>query len=388
MKSLRALTGVMLLLALYTSAAAEDIRIGHLADLSGPTSTVGAPYAAGIKAYTDLINESGGINGKQIKLITANYAYRIPEAFSFYRKFVFEDKVLAIQGWGTADTEALTKKAGKDRVPYLSASYSSHLCDPATAPYNFFIAADYTTQLRAGLKYLKENWSEERAPKIAFIYPDLPFGRAPIRGGTAYARRLGFEIVDDRNVGLKATDVKAQLSALKADNPDFAWIGGTTRSAAVILKEAKKLGLNTVFLLNIWGNDENLVTLAGDSAEGALGIQAAAVYGDDVPGMATLEKATQRIAQPTHFIRGWVSMMVLCEGLKRADDAGALTGPGIKKALETLHDFDTGELTSPISYTAADHRPNMSAKIYEFSGGKMNYRDTIVLERQADWFGR
>ncbi|GAB4248781.1 ABC transporter substrate-binding protein [Deferrisoma sp.] len=379
---------VVAALGLAASApAADEIVIGHIADITGPTGAVGKPYADGVQAYADWLNANGGVNGKKVKLLRSDYAYKIPEALNLYKKFKTVDKVFAIQGWGTGDTEALTKMVAKDKIVYFSASYSAHLTDPKKAPYNFFIAADYSTQLRAGLKYIKDNWKESRKPKIAFIYPDDPYGKAPIPAGKKYAEELGFEIVGEENVDLRAIEATTQLLNLKKNEPDFAWIGGTTPSTAVILKDAKKLGLKTKFLINIWGNDENLFKLAGDAANGALGLQAAAVYGDDVPGMKTILEVTKGEHQMTHFIRGWVSMMVMAEGLKRADAAGELTGPGLKKHLETLKDFDTGGLTAPITYTPDDHRPNMSAKIYEFQDGKMIYKATVVLERRADWLG-
>ncbi len=71
----------------------------------------------------------------------------------------------------------------------------------------------------------------------------------------------------------------------------------------------------------------------------------------------------------------------------RADKAGELTGPGIKKALESLKDFDTEGLTAPITFTSDDHRPNMSAKVYEFGDGKMIYKTTIELPRKKEWLG-
>ncbi len=382
-----AMAAVAGLVAGSSAFAADEIVIGQLAVLTGPTSAVGKPYADGVQAYADWINAHGGINGKKVRLLRSDYGYKIPEALNLYKKFKTVDRVLAIQGWGTGDTEALTKMVAKDKIPYFSASYSAHLTDPKKSPYNFFIAADYTTQLRAGLKYIMDNWKEKRKPKLAFIYPDHPYGKAPIPGGKKYAEELGFEIVGEENVGLRAIEATTQLLNLKKNEPDFAWIGGTTPSTAVILKDAKKLGMKTKFLINIWGNDENLIKLAGDAANGALGLQAAAVYGDDVPGMKTILEVTKGEHQMTHFIRGWVSMMVMCEGLKRADDAGDLTGPGLKKALETLRDFDTGGLTAPITYTSTDHRPNMSAKIYEYQNGKMVYKATVTLPRRDDWLG-
>ncbi len=50
---------------------------------------------------------------------------------------------------------------------------------------------------------------------------------------------------------------------MKNKGADFAWIGGTTNSTAVILKDAKKLGLKTKFFSNIWGADETTPKLAG-----------------------------------------------------------------------------------------------------------------------------
>jgi len=367
-------------------AFAADIKVGHLADLTGPTSSVGNPYAKGVQDYKEYVNAHGGINGKKIDMQMFDYAYDKNKAINQYKKYL-EEQVVAIQGWGTGDTEALTGFLAADKIPYLSASYSAHLTDPRKAPYNFFIAADYTTQLRAGLKYIKDNWKEKRAPKIVFIYPNHPYGIAPIKGGKEYAKELGFEVLGDEDVSLKAIEANSQMLSVKSKGADFGWIGGTTPSAAVIIKDAKKLGLTTKFLVDLWGNDEDLVKIAGDAADGVLGLQAAAVYGDDVPGMKLIKEVTKGEHQNTHYVRGWVSMMVLCEALKIADKKGELNGPGVKAALETFKDFDTGGLTPKITYTATDHRPNMSAKVYEYQGGKAVLKATIDLPRKAEWLG-
>ncbi|HSM00414.1 MAG TPA: ABC transporter substrate-binding protein, partial [Candidatus Limnocylindria bacterium] len=89
------------------AALAEDIKIGHLADLTGPTSSVGNPYAKGIQDYKNYVNAHGGINGKKIDMQMIDYAYDKNKAINQYKKYV-EEKVVAIQGWGTGDTEALT----------------------------------------------------------------------------------------------------------------------------------------------------------------------------------------------------------------------------------------------------------------------------------------
>ncbi|MBI5015936.1 MAG: ABC transporter substrate-binding protein [Deltaproteobacteria bacterium] len=387
MKRFSTLLGIAAAAVLTTAVHAEEIVIGNLADITGGTADVGKPYAEGVKAYTDYINGKGGINGKKIKLLQFDYAYKIPEALNLYKKFKDQDKVLAIQGWGSGDTEALKEQVAKDEIPYWSASYSAHLTDPTKAPYNFFCAPDYSTAARAGLKYLKDNWKEKRKPKVAFIYPDNGYGKAPIPGAKKYAEELGFDIVGEENVDLKAIEATTQLLNLKKADPDFAWIGGTKVSTAVILKDAKKLGLKTKFFGNIWSADEGTPKLAGGAEEGYLSMQGADLYGDPGPGMKVIMEVTKNQPVPTHWIRGWVSMMVMSEVLKIADKNKELTGPGVKKAAETLKNFDTMGLTAPITYTATDHRPNMTVNIYEFQGGKMVKKAATELPRKAEWLG-
>ena len=165
-------------------------------------------------------------------------------------------------------------------------------------------------------------------------------------------------------------------------------MGGTTNSTAVILKDAKKLGLTTRFFVNIWGADETTPKLAGGAEEGALVMAGSTVYGSNVPGMKLMKEITKNQPQVMHYIRGYVSMMVLTEALKRADKAGKIDGPSVKAALETLKDFDTGGLTpAKLTITATDHRPSMTVNIMEFQKGNLVLKQSIELPRKAEWLG-
>ncbi|MBI9081115.1 MAG: ABC transporter substrate-binding protein [Pseudodesulfovibrio sp.] len=370
-----------------TSKDNGPIKVGGLIDLSGPTSSVGRPYADGLTAGVNYVNGQGGINGRQISFDLQDTAYNVQQGLSQYKKMVNSDHVVCIQGFGSAVTEALIRSLAKDKVPDFSASYSAHLTDPKKAPYNFFIAADYSTQLRAALNYFRSTWKESRAPKLAFIYPDHPYGLAPIPAGKEYAKEIGFEIVGEANVSLKAIDATTELLPLKDLAPDFCWIGGTTPSTSVILKSAKNIGMNTVFFTNIWGTDENLPKLAGDDANGSYSNQAAAVYGQDVPGMKVIEELTNGEPQMTHFTRGFVSILVMTEGMIRAAANGPITGESLKTSLETLRDFDPMGLAPLISYFPDDHRPNMAVFLYTIKDGKLTFVKREILDRREDWLG-
>ena len=384
MKKLLLLT--VLAITAIASTASAAYKVGLLSDLTGATSSVGTPYAEGIKAYVAWLNENGGIGGEPVELIQVDYAYNVQQALAAYKRFTSEG-IVAMQGWGTGDTEALVKFVAKDMIPVFSASYSAHLMDPEKAPYNFTAAADYSTMGRAGLNYLRETWKEARAPKLAFMFPDNPYGTAPIAAMEEYAKELGFEVVAKENVDLKAIDATPQLLSLKKVEPDFVWTGGTTPSTAVIMKDAQKLGMTCTFFSNIWSSDENIFKLAGDAATGHFGLQGAAIYGQPSAGMDLIRKLTKDQPQMTHYVRGFVSAMVMCEGMKMAKAGGEVTGESIKAALETMRDFDPMGLAPAVSYFPDDHRPNLSVNICTFKDGKLEFVKTTVLERKKEWLG-
>jgi branched-chain amino acid transport system substrate-binding protein len=347
-------------------AMAKEIKVGGIFDITGATSDVGKDYGTGAVAAEKFINEKGGIAGDKIKLIPNDYAYKIPEAVNLYKKYLSVDKVFVIQGWGTGDTNALKPLVNKDKVVYFSASYDGNLTDPKETPYNFFIGTDYSTSIRAAIKFAKE----QGAKKFVFIYPDHPYGKNPIPAGKEYAKEVGLDVGPDQIVELKAIDATSQLLAMKQFDPDFAWIGGTTASAAVIIKDAAKL--------------------AGEAAEGrAFGMVPVAPFGADVPGMKDVVASAGGQAYSLHYVKAWVSMMVMNEGLKRAQKAGKLDAPGLKAALETIKDFDTGGLTAPITYSATDHRPNTTLTIYTVGkGGKMEKVKEMSMPRDPKQVGK
>jgi branched-chain amino acid transport system substrate-binding protein len=376
--------GVALCLVLAPAAMTAEIKVGGIFDITGATADVGKDYADGAVAAEKFINGKGGIEGDTIKLLPADYAYKIPEAVTLYKKYKDVDKVFMIQGWGTGDTNALRPMVNADKIVFMSASYDGNLTDPKKNPYNFFIGTDYSTGIRLALIYAKE----QGCKKFVFIYPDHPYGKNPIPAGKDYAKVLGLNVGPDQIVDLRAIDATSQLLAMKKFDPEWAWIGGTTASTAVIIKDAAKLGLRTKFVINCWGFDENLSKLAGPAAEGrAFGMLVTANFGANVPGMKDVLASAGGKEFSLHYIKAWTSMLVMAEGMKRAKKAGKMDSPGFKAALETLKDFDTGGLTAPITYTDSDHRPNTSCAIGGVKGGKVYIVKNVSFPRDPKYIG-
>ncbi|HBF42787.1 MAG TPA: branched-chain amino acid ABC transporter substrate-binding protein, partial [Desulfobacteraceae bacterium] len=98
---------VAFLVGFSNTALAKTIKLGGIMDTTGATSDVGKDYAIGMAEAWKWINEQGGVNGKKVKYTWFDYGYRIPEAITKY-KLLKRLKCVAILGWGTGDTEALS----------------------------------------------------------------------------------------------------------------------------------------------------------------------------------------------------------------------------------------------------------------------------------------
>ena len=378
--------------ALAQAPTKGEIKVGGIFDLTGVTSDVGKSFAKGVQDGVQWLNENGGIDGKRVNLVEVDYGYKIPEAVAAYKRLVNDEKVIMINGWGTGDTEGLKASVNQDKIPYISASFSGHLTDPSKTPYNFFVAPSYSDQLRAWLQWVKDDWKGKSGnPKVAFFYGDNAYGKAPIEAGKRYCKDIGIDLVDEEILPGTFQDATSQLLNMKQKGANYGYINVTTTGVSTVLKDAKKLGLATRFGSNPYGFSESLPAVAKEAAEGVTGVMPHVPFGEDVPGMKRLvDFHKKNHPSDTHdalYVRGWTYVLVWTEALKRADKANALNGPGVKAALEELHDFDLGGLTSPITYTATDHRPSTKTPIYMVKGGKLQKVAEYDMPRKQEWLG-
>jgi len=401
------LTALVLVGFSSMAGAAETIKIGALNDMTGATSDVGKDYALGIAEAIHYVNDNGGINGKTIKLYQFDYGYRIPEALTKYNLFK-RLKCAAILGWGTGDTEALAPTVKKDKIPYVSASYSGHLCDPQKTPYNLFFSTDYSTQSRGLITaWFDKKWPQKpdygkRKPRIAMCYMFAsPFSSSSIKAAKDQAAILGFEVGPDQDVSLFAIDTKSQILALKEFKPDVLLHTNTVMSVAATLRDSYSLGLGADNLIKCWGYDENLPKLAGKAAEGAIGCAPWAFFGQDVALMDKVVEYAKKYnpgvpveKRTIHTVQAWANALGLAEALRRADKAGDLSGPGIlSKGFETMRGYEIGLGIAPATFTATDHRSQSEAKIYEYTGGQFNLIAEVDLKErwpekwEKEWLG-
>ena len=382
--------GIMVILSLVLSACSAGggagttstegtapVKIGGIFDLTGATADVGVPYAEGVKAFVDWINSKGGVAGRTIELISNDYAYKVPNAEQLYSQYVTQDKVAAIQGWGTGDTEALRTKIAADKIPFMSASYSANLATIADAPYNFLIGTTYSDQMVIALRWALQDWAakgQSGAPKVAFLYNDSPFGKSPLPEGQAFAQENGIEMLEVA-MPRGATDLTAELTQVKDFAADYIIIQNTSGPGSLAAKNAKSLGIPAQIICLNWCADENLVKLAGDAAEGVVGTIPFAPPSAGVAGLKEIQEYAQSKGvnldeKGLHYVQGWITMAVMAEGIKRVAEGGKeINGENIRAALETMTGFGTGDITTPLSFTATDHAGSKALRLYQVKSG-------------------
>ncbi len=390
--------------------AAQEIFVGHLADNTGATSDVGRPYGQGVADALAYVNSHGGINGKKIAFETVDYSYEIPRAIATYKKWTGGNKVAAIQGWGTGDTEAMVSFVAKDEIPYFSASYSGHLTDPTgkgphgskAAPYNFFYGPSYTDGCRALVQWAAADAKQKgiASPKFVHMGDNHPYPNAPKAACGEYAKEMGFTTMPPIQYSLKPGDFKAQCLSLKESGANYAFLANTGGSTISLLKSCDTVGVDTQFMGNVWAMDENALKAAGDAADGTVFVVGGADWKSDAPGMKTVREvskvsdASGNEYRPVHYMRGICSVFVMRDAMVAADKAGGVTGPNIKKAMEQMKDHVPAELQGvciPSTWTPEDHRGTTKVFIYQAmsKGGQQGIKKIGEAEipRKAEWLG-
>jgi len=375
-------------------SAADVIKWGVLIDLSGPTSDWGKNQVKGQLDAMRWVNENGGINGKELKLIVVDDGYKVPRGVAGYNRLVDSEKVLGLYIQSTGTTMTLAKKIVADGVATIAASFIAVVQDPAKFPFSYYVSPSYNAMGRIALKWIKDNWKDNsRNPKICYLYPDNKYGRCILATTKDYAKKIGVDVGPDQVINWPTKDATVQLTNMTRYNPDFAYITSTAMNGAVILKNAKALGIKTKFISNIRNFEETLITLSGGAAEGTYGVHPIAPYGAPVPGMKKVVESHEKWhpgeTGTNVYVEGWVNILGVTEALKLADKAGDLTPSGIRNAFEKFKGFDTGGLAPPLTFTSTDHRASMAAKIYEIKGGKMvDVSGWVELPRDMEYFGK
>ncbi len=310
--------------ALLTSPALaqQKIKVGNLVDLTGPTSGTGKFSGPGKVDAFAWINANGGINGKMLDVETVDYSYQTQRSIQLYKKWK-DEGAIAIQGYGTNDTEAMVGFIAEDKIPYFSMSLSGHLTDPSgvspkakagkikAAPYNFFIAPSYSDGARALILWAAEDWKKKGGqgkPKFIHLGDNHPYPLAPKEAGEELAAQSGFDVLPSIQYALAGGDFKAQCLALQSGGANYAFLANTTGANIALLRSCATVGVKVQFMANIWGMDEAGMKAAGAAANDLVWVLAQPQWGSNV----AWHESVQRDLEDVGPDRQGLSAAALC----------------------------------------------------------------------------
>src|SRR5580658_9670585 len=260
-----------------TGATDTEIKIGQTVPFSGPASAyagIGKTQAA----YLRMINEQGGINGRQLNLIQYDDAYSPPKAVEQVRKLVEGDEVLfTFQIIGTPSNAAVQKYLNSRKVPQLLASTgASRFSDPKNFPWTIAFNPNYQSEAHIYAKFILANYPNA---KIAILYQNDDLGKDYVKGLKDGLGAKASMIVAEQSYELSDPTVDSQMVTLKASGADLFYNITTPKFGAQSIKKAAELGWKPVQILDINATpvSQTLVPAGLENAKGIISVN----YGKD-----------------------------------------------------------------------------------------------------------
>ncbi len=157
-----------------------EIKIGNTGPYSGPLANA-SPIPLSMKAYFEMINAQGGVNGRKITWISYDDGYSPPKTVEMTRKLVEEDNILLMSGSvGTPTNTAVWRYLNEKKVPQLFPSTgATKWNDPKGHPWTMAFFISYQAEGHIYAAYILKNKPDA---KIAVLYQNDDFGKDYLKG--------------------------------------------------------------------------------------------------------------------------------------------------------------------------------------------------------------
>ena len=261
-----------------TGASDTEIKLGQTIPLSGPASAYGG-IGKVQAAYIRMINEQGGIKGRQINLIQYDDAYSPPKTVEQVRKLVEGDEVLAtFQIIGTPPNAAVQKYLNDRKVPQLLASTgATRFTDPQHFPWTIAFNPNYQSEAHIYANFILANYPNA---KIGILYQNDDLGKDYVKGlKDGLGAKASSMIVAEKSYELSDPTVDSQMVTLKASGADLFYNITTPKFGAQAIKKAAELDWKPVQILDINATpvSQTLIPAGVENAKGIISVN----YGKD-----------------------------------------------------------------------------------------------------------
>jgi branched-chain amino acid transport system substrate-binding protein len=343
--------------------AADPIKIGQVAALSGPSAQSGEAMTRGLQIAIDEINAKGGLlKGRQLRLIQRDDESNPPKGLIAARELIFKEKVAAFfGGLDTPVSLAIVPVANREAVPFIGIWAAGTNITHNGAKPNFVFrvsAVDALVDVRL-LKHAEKLGSK----KAGLILINNPWGESNEKGLKAAAEAnknlaiVGIEKFENNDV-----DLVPQLTRLKQAGADVLILVGNAAPGAQVMKSRERMAWK-VPVVSHWGiSGGRFPELAGPSAGDAQFVQTHSFFGEQNAAgkrlIAALVKKYPEIKGPADIFspvgtaNAYDAMHLLAMAIEKA---GSTDGNAIRQALESLGTYEGLIKTYRQPFTADNH---------------------------------
>lgn len=356
-----------------TPAAPETIKIGVFEPLTGANAAGGELEVEGMKLANQLYPE---VLGKKVELVVVDNKSDKAEAASAAARLIEKDKVSAIIGsWGSGFSIAAGNIVKEKQVPAVGASCTNPLVTQGN-DYYFRVCFIDPFQGTVMARYAFNKLGAKKAAIIQEVSNDYAVGLASFFK-QEFVKLTGDpnSVVEISNYQTGDNDFSAQLTNVKTKNPDVIFAPGNFTESAMIIKQARKLGIDTPFIGgDTWETDEFL-KVGGAEVEGAV----FSTFFD--PSVTLTPESTKFLdaykkaypdKQPAAVTAlGYDAYILILDAIKRANSTDPVK---IREAIAATKDFPGA--AGPVTLDANGDAVK-DAVIKTVKDGKFTYMDTV-----------
>lgn len=243
----------------------DDIVIGATLPLSGDAAVWGKNTKDGVELALTEINASGGFNGRSIRVVYEDTRALAQVGVNAYQKLVSVDRVPAIIDDSVSSvTLAMAPMARRDGVVILSTGATAPKLSQAGI-FRIWNSDAYEGEVAAG--FVSKTLHLKR---LAILFINNDYGTGLEQVFRTSIAKLGGQIVASEAFTQGETDVRTQITKIRAANPDGVYFIGYPKEIPIILRQAKELQLNVPRIGTVAVQDPQLLQSAGIAAEGLM----------------------------------------------------------------------------------------------------------------------
>jgi branched-chain amino acid transport system substrate-binding protein len=355
------------------SAATRDfIKVGEFASMTGSEATFGQSSHNGTALAIDDLNAAGGVLGKKIQLLTEDDQSQAGQPATVVRKLISSDGVVAILG-EVASSRSLEAApiCQENKIPMISPA-STNPKVTEVGDYIFRVCFIDPFQGTVMANFARKTLKLQNVAVLTDVKSDYSLGLAKFfKEGFVTG---GGKIVAEQNYSSGDKDFSAELTAIKAANPDGIFVPGYYTEVGLIALQARQLGLNIPLFGGDGWESSALVPIGGAALEGDY-FSTHYSPQDTSPAVQNFVKEFQAKYDETPDAMaalGYDSAMILAAAIK---NAGTTDGAKVRDALAAEKDFPG--VTGKISIDA-NRNASKPAVILTINNGQFKYVETIA----------